>query len=115
MVTVIENTIMEGTHKDPKFMASVNIAAAQASIDNVDQLMEDVECVAATTFFPDFSFHLNSGTPPLHCLLGSIVESLAPLSISLHLRLISRLCVCFVQSSRVAWSVLVPVEHEFLP
>ena len=43
IVTVTECTIMEGTHKDPKFMASVNIAAAQASADNVYRLMDDVE------------------------------------------------------------------------
>ena len=28
VVIVTENTIMEGTHKDPKFTALVNIAAA---------------------------------------------------------------------------------------
>ena len=43
MVTVTENTVMEGTHKDPKFMASMNIAATQGSTDDVDQLMENVE------------------------------------------------------------------------
>ena len=43
IVTVTENTIMEGTHNDPKFMALVNVAAAQASADNVDRLMDDVE------------------------------------------------------------------------
>ena len=43
MVIVIENTIMEGTHKDPKFMASINIVVVQASADNIDWLMEDVE------------------------------------------------------------------------
>ena len=43
MVIVIENTIMEGTHKDPKFMASVNIVAVQANANNVDRFMEDVE------------------------------------------------------------------------
>ena len=42
VVTVTENTIMEGTHKDPKSMASVNIAAAQAGTDNVDRLIDDV-------------------------------------------------------------------------
>ena len=43
MVIVTKNTIMEGTHKEPNLMASVNIAAAQASTNNVDQLMENVE------------------------------------------------------------------------
>ena len=43
IVIVTESTIMEGTHKDPKFMATVNIAAAQANIDNADQLINDVE------------------------------------------------------------------------
>ena len=43
VVTMTENTIMEGTHKDPKFMASVNIAAVQANANNVDRFMEDVE------------------------------------------------------------------------
>ena len=50
VVTVIEDTIMEGTHKDPKFMASVNIAVAQESIDNVDRLMENVECQKENMF-----------------------------------------------------------------
>ena len=44
VVTVTENTIMEGTHKDPKFMASVNIAATQVSAKNVYQLIDDLEC-----------------------------------------------------------------------
>ena len=43
VVTVTENTIMEGTHKDPKFTALVNIVVAQASADNVDILMNDME------------------------------------------------------------------------
>ena len=43
MVIVTKDTIMEGTHKDPKFMASLNIAATHASVDNIDWLMEDVE------------------------------------------------------------------------
>ena len=43
VVTVTEDTMMEGIHKDLKFMASVNIADAQASADNIDRLMEDVE------------------------------------------------------------------------
>ena len=43
VVTVTENTIMEGTHKDLKFTASVNIVASQASVDNVDRLMNGVE------------------------------------------------------------------------
>ena len=43
VVTITERTIMEGTPKDPKFMESVNIAAAQASADNVDWLMEDAD------------------------------------------------------------------------
>ena len=54
---------------------------------------------------PDFSFRLNSGTPPLHCSLRSIVKSLAPLSISVRLRLIACLCACFFQSAWVARSV----------
>ena len=43
MVMVTKNTIMEGTHKDPKFMASVNIASQQDNTDNVDHLMGNVE------------------------------------------------------------------------
>ena len=43
VVIVIENTIMEGTHKDPKFTALVNIEASQAGVDNVNRLMNDVE------------------------------------------------------------------------
>ena len=34
---------MEGTHKDPKFMSYVNVATPQASADNVDRLMKNVE------------------------------------------------------------------------
>ena len=33
---------MEGTHKDPKFMALVNIVAVHANVDNVDRLMDEV-------------------------------------------------------------------------
>ena len=43
VVTVTKNTIMEGTHKDPKFTSSVNIAISQANADNFDKLMNDVE------------------------------------------------------------------------
>ena len=43
VVTVTDDTIMEGTHKDPKFMASKNIAVAQANADNIDRLMDEVE------------------------------------------------------------------------
>ena len=43
IVTITKSTIMEGTHKELKLMASVNIAAPQASVDNVDRLMDDVE------------------------------------------------------------------------
>ena len=43
VVAVMENTIMEGTHKDPKFTSSVKIAISQANADNVDKLMNDVE------------------------------------------------------------------------
>ena len=43
VLTVMENTIMEGTNKDPKFTASVNMAASQASVDNVYRLMNNVE------------------------------------------------------------------------
>ena len=43
MVIGTENTIMEGTHKDPKFMASMNIEFAQANADNIDHFMENVE------------------------------------------------------------------------
>ena len=42
VVTVTKSTIMEGTHKYPKFMASMNIVAAPANI-NVDWLIDDVE------------------------------------------------------------------------
>ena len=34
---------MEGTNKDPKFMASVSVAVKQANADNVDRLIESVE------------------------------------------------------------------------
>ena len=44
VVTIIENTIMEGTHKDPKVMASANIVVGQANDDNIDRLIGDVEC-----------------------------------------------------------------------
>ena len=43
VVTVTKNTIMEGTHKDPKFMDSVNIEDAQVSTNNINQLMDNVE------------------------------------------------------------------------
>ena len=43
VVTITENTIMEGTHKDPKFIASVNIVVSQASADNVYILMNEME------------------------------------------------------------------------
>ena len=43
VVTVTENTIMEGTHKDPKFMALVNIEVAQANTANVDRLIYNLE------------------------------------------------------------------------
>ena len=43
VVTITENAIMEGTHKDPKFMALVNITFSQDSGDNVDMLLNDVE------------------------------------------------------------------------
>ena len=42
-VKVTEETIMEGTHKDPKFMALVNITTAQSSANNIDRLMDEVE------------------------------------------------------------------------
>ena len=44
LVTETKDTIMEGTKKYPKIMASVNIVAAQDSADNIDRLMEDIEC-----------------------------------------------------------------------
>ena len=43
VVTVTESTVMEGTHKDTKFIASMNVAAAQSNADNVDRLMENIE------------------------------------------------------------------------
>ena len=43
VVTIMENKIMEGTHKDLKFTASVNIAASKASVYNVNRLMDDME------------------------------------------------------------------------
>ena len=77
------------------------------------QVHQEIASCCCRNLSPRFQFfHLNSGTPPLHCLFGSIVESLAPLSISLRFRLIARLRACSVQLARVAWSVLVPVEHE---
>ena len=42
MVTVTENTIMEGTDKDPKSMDLVNIETSQVGADNVDRLIDDV-------------------------------------------------------------------------
>ena len=43
VVTITENTIMEGTHKDPKFMALVRIEVTQAGTDNVDKLIDGIE------------------------------------------------------------------------
>ena len=43
VVTVIEKTIVKLTNQDPIFLASINIAGAQASVDNVGKLVEDVE------------------------------------------------------------------------
>ena len=43
VVTLNGNIIMQGTQKDPKFITSMNIVVAQASTDNVDRLMENVE------------------------------------------------------------------------
>ena len=43
VVKVTKNTIMEGTNKYPKFMASVSVAATQANADNVDYLIENAE------------------------------------------------------------------------
>ena len=40
VVTITKNTIMEGTHKDPKFIASVNILG---NFENVSRLMNDIE------------------------------------------------------------------------
>ena len=34
---------MQGTNQDPVFLASVNIAAAQANADNIGKLVENVE------------------------------------------------------------------------
>ena len=34
---------MQGTNQDPIFLASVNIVVAQANVDNVGKLVEDVE------------------------------------------------------------------------
>ena len=42
VVTVTENTIMEGTDKDPKSMDLVNIETSQVGADNVDRLIDDV-------------------------------------------------------------------------
>ena len=43
MAIITENIIMEGTHKEPKFTASVNIVVSEANTDNVDILMNGVE------------------------------------------------------------------------
>ena len=43
MVMVIKNTIIEGTHKDPKFMDSMNVVAAEANAENIDRLIENVK------------------------------------------------------------------------
>ena len=43
VVMVTKNTIMEGTHKYLDFVSSVNVAVAQANVDNVECLMENVE------------------------------------------------------------------------
>ena len=40
---VTDKAVMQGTNQDPEFLASVNIAAAQANADNVGKLVEDVE------------------------------------------------------------------------
>ena len=64
-----------------------------------DQQKSQADLLLPQPFSPILVFHLNSGTPPHHYLLGSIVESLAPLSISLHLKLIAHPFACFVQFS----------------
>ena len=43
VVIVTEKTVIDGTNKDPKFLAFVSIAAAQYDVDNVDKLVEDTE------------------------------------------------------------------------
>ena len=43
VVMVIEKNIMQGTNQDPVFLASVNIAVAQANADNIGKLVEDKE------------------------------------------------------------------------
>ena len=65
---------------------------------------------------PILVFHLNSGTPPYHYLLGSTVESLASLSISLRLKLSVRL-VCLLRLVRYESCdlFLTPIECESLP
>ena len=45
VVTVTKKTVMQGTNQDPIFLASVNIAVAQANADNVGKLVEDVETI----------------------------------------------------------------------
>ena len=43
VVTVTENTFMDGTNKYPKFMASVSVEAMQSCVDNIYRLIESVE------------------------------------------------------------------------
>ena len=40
---VTERTVVEGINKDPKFLPSMNIAAAQDKDDNFDKLVKDAE------------------------------------------------------------------------
>ena len=43
VITMTEKTVVENTNQDPKFLASVSIAATQVNANNVDKLMEDAE------------------------------------------------------------------------
>ena len=43
VITMTEKNVVEKTNQDPKFLASISVAAAQANADKVEKLMEDAE------------------------------------------------------------------------
>ena len=43
VIIVAEKNFVEPTNQDPKFLASVSIAATQTNVDNFDNLVEYVE------------------------------------------------------------------------
>ena len=42
-VMVTEKTIVHGTNKDPKLLATTGVALALANVDNVDKMVDDLE------------------------------------------------------------------------